>query len=107
MFIVDNWQWIVTAVLSIIIFILQLCKKRPVVKSLDQYCDSIIHQFLPGLIVAAEKSGEVGDHKKKYVIERCMQMLTLLIKLDDNSKGIAESIFSKSIEAILSTPRKK
>lgn len=106
-FIVDNWQWLLTAILSIFVLIIQLLKKKPVVKSLKGYLDFIASDLLPRMINKAEVSGLHGEGKKAYVMKEAIGTLKFLIQCDEHALEEANRYFDNAIEAILSTPRKK
>lgn len=107
-FIVDNWQWIVTAVLSIIIFILQLCKKRPLAQGINKVFDGYLAWNFPHDMNYAETRfpGD-GAAKKQYVINKCLEYVSKSIELDDYYKKMITNSISIMIENALSVPRKK
>lgn len=93
--------------MAVMVFILQLVKKRPKAYSVLQYIEQVICEDLPDLIVAAEKTGMTGDKKLQFVIDRAIKSLERFVTLDVKSQASAERVFTHAVESILSTPRKK
>lgn len=106
-FIVNNWKVLVFAccfLVEIILIIISLFKKR--VKVADDISSVLLQ--LPQFINDAESSGLSGSDKLALVFRKCLELLeissglsvsTLMAKYGD--------LILDSIEAILSTPKKK
>lgn len=98
-FLVDNWQFISTAIITLLSVILLIVKKRPLTEILDNsaYKDLII------LIKDAESRFGAKEGKKK---------LDYVLTAFCNIKGINKDSFTASsvkslIENVLETPQKK
>lgn len=97
-FIVDNWQFVSSAAISIVTFILLLIfKRRPCIIDNSQYKDLLV------LINEAEKKfgNGHGDEKLNYVLDTYL-----------NFKGLEKSYWNVSsvkhlVEYILSSPQRK
>ena len=107
-FLQDNWQWLAAILISFLSFLVHLIQKRPVARNLKDWCDFIVTNYLPQQIINAEKLSPCsGETKKADVLEHAINTLGLFIKLSDSDKDFAVDVFSRAIENILATPRKK
>lgn len=105
-FLVDNWQPLLSAVLSVLAVIIVLIKKKPDANSLIHYIEFICNS-LPGYINEAEKTGLTGSRKFSDVLGKCMTSLHKMVTCTEQDDLMASKIFKSQIEAILSTPQKK
>lgn len=107
-FIVKYWKYILFAcfgLIEIILLIVSLCKKKVVLKT-----DLFARMFsaLPGWIIEAEKTGEVGTDKLVQVLRKCLDFLHDETGLSVNSLYRLYGLqIMLQIEDILSTPQKK
>lgn len=107
-FIIQNWQWLACILISFISCIVHLIQKRPVARSLKDWVDFIIAEYLPQDIVNAEKLSPCsGDTKKADALSHALNTLKCFICLTEADEAFAIEHFSQAIERILSTPRKK
>lgn len=98
-FLVENWQFISTALLTVVCIILALAKKKPV----NQILDNSAYKDLIILIKQAEEKFGSGHGKDKldYVITSFCNLKSL-----DRDTFLKCSIQSK-VENILATPERK
>lgn len=101
LFIQNNWQNILTLVLTFATLLLTIFKKRiKVVESIKQF----ILERLPLFIDTAEKLFEDGEKKKAFVISQIVQLVEKTFGCDIDEYV---DFISDSIESILATPQKK
>lgn len=107
-FLVNNWQYISTALLALLSFILMIIKRKP--KKYDEFvsCISATLSSIPGFVNAAEEFEEDPQNRKSSVISWCFQKLEKLIKRDLtlDEEHYAFKTFSWFIEEVLTTPQK-
>lgn len=107
-FIVDNWQLVAAACLSLVSFIVALIRKRPHAYDFLDYIRQIISGSLPTWINEAEQKYLDGEQKKLYVLKKCLTALRQkVLGLTGSQEKEALGIFGFAIEQVLSTPRKK
>lgn len=107
-FIVDNWQLVAAAGLSLISFIIALIRKRPHAYDVLDYIRQIISGNLTQWINEAEQKFLDGEQKKLYVLKKCLDSLrNKVVGLSHYQEQSALDLFSYAIEQVLSTPRKK
>lgn len=111
-FLLDNWQYFSTALLTILSIVLMIIKRKP--KKYDEFvsCVSQTISAMPGFIITAEElktPDENGQDKKNLVIGWCFQKMENLIKreLTRDEELYCFKTFSNYVEQILSTPQKK
>ena len=105
-FFVQNWRWILEAILAIIALIFCLVRKKPIGNQLDNILKNL-YSYLPILIYDAEQTSLKGVAKQQYVIERAVEYVSNRIKLSPAELDGVINLISNQIELILSTPRKK
>lgn len=109
-FIVENWQWLITLIMTFLAVFTALLKKKKIVVS-DIFADAVnmVLIKLPEFIKSMEISELEGKDKKQLVITACFQYITTILNRDLESyeTSYLEGILSTSIEKILSTPTKK
>ena len=107
-FLVNNWQWLLTALLAFISFIIHLVSKRPLADCFNKVFDGYLaFQFVHDMNYAETRFPGDGKAKKQYVINQCLEYFSKYIKLDDYYKKLVTSSISIMIENALSVPRKK
>lgn len=105
-FIVENYRWLSSLLLSIVGFIIAIiCKKRPSV--IPEGWNSFLLSILPSLISEAETkigSGH-GSHKLSYVVYAAKKRL--YERFPELFIPELDSIIKNAAESILATPEKK
>lgn len=108
-YLVENWPTLAAIgceMLLVIIF--AILKKKPVVRSLEEWCLHIFEYYGPGFINAAENEFlHDGEKKKAEVIKLLMIKLNDLLDIDGHADKDCRSIFGRLIEEALSCPQKK
>ena len=106
-FLEDNWLMLSCLGIELLfIIIFSLLKKKPVVRSLEEWILHVFATFGPDLINRAECPG-AGELKKNRVVNALVDLLSNVIKLDDHSKQEAFIRFGQLVEGALSCPQKK
>lgn len=107
-FLVDNWSSLLSIIISIIVFIIALVKKRPVSNLWDREINDLMF-MIPSFIQEAETKFQYGEDKMKFVLNKIESYLNCIIVPEEQKadRDAYLSIFKSYIENILSTPRKK
>lgn len=103
----QNWQLILSAIVSLVSIITMLVKK-PVSSDLWDKSIAQVIELIPTFINKVETDGN-GKAKKAIVLEASITTLEKILhrNLTADELSTADLKFSDSIEAILSTPQKK
>lgn len=106
-FLENNWLILSCAGIELLfIIIFSILKKKPVVRSLDEWILHVFETFGPSLINKFEVPGN-GETKKASVVNSLVGCLQKIIDLDDHSIEEARIRFGKLVEGALSCPQKK
>lgn len=106
-FLVDNWQALTSILLSCIVLIIAIVKKRPLANLFDHDLLDVF-DLIPDWINEAEESKLIyGSDKKLFVLNKAKKYLTDHVLLPGNDVEAFLLVFDVFIEKVLSTPRKK
>ena len=106
-FLVDNWQYISSAIAAIFSIIIIVVKKRP--KTLDDFTSTLESALVEvaSLCSLVEHPGD-GQEKKRLVIERVKSIVhnSLGRELTKKEIAIIDEVASQQIEQVLNAPHR-
>ena len=107
-YLAENWPMLTAFGLELVLVVIfAILKKKPVVRSLEEWALHIFEYYGPAFINAVEKKGGSGEWKKNEVINLLMVKMNDLLDLDSQAQRNCKVLFSHYIENSLSTPQKK
>lgn len=108
-FLGDNWQSLLSIIISVIVFIIALIKKKPKAYDFMDYAASVVASYLEEAILKAESMSDemTGKEKLTFATNYLTSKVLKYCHLDDDQYAKCVSYFERKIEECLSTPRKK
>lgn len=107
-YLAENWPIIAGFGLELLLLVIfAILKKKPVVRSLEEWALHIFEYYGPAFINAVEKKGGSGEAKKNEVMSLLMIKMNELLELDTHAERNCRVYLDRLIESSLSTPQKK
>ena len=108
-FLLQNWQFILTAALLIATFIIALIKGLKKGLSISDILLGYLLDQVPMCINTAEGTGMTGEEKRVQVLNNALTYAAKQLgrKLNEQEAALIVAHVSTKIEEILSTPQKK
>lgn len=107
-YLAENWPILTGFGLELLMLVIfAIFKKKPVVRSLEEWVLHVFEYYGPAFINAVEKKGGSGEWKKKEVMRLLMIKMNDLLDLDSHAQRNCQVYFDRLIEESLSTPQKK